>query len=258
MSPEPIGFSAIAFGILVGLAFPGTTDAQADGGKIGKWVVQRNSSFHLKIGKQNIEAKDFVTYRIGHVNGPWLWLSGGGAVGWAAGDQVVPVEQAIDFFTDYIRANPGDAFGFAARADHGASRRKSSTWPWPIATRLCESNPPSAVVYLSRGNIWYDKQENDKAIADFAEAIRIEPQFAAAYNRRAGAWHRKKDFHKAFADYNAAIRFDPANSRLFSNRGLVYLDNGEYDKGIVDLDEAIRIDPEYEEAYNLHRARLDR
>jgi tetratricopeptide (TPR) repeat protein len=46
----------------------------------------------------------------------------------------------------------------------------------------------------------------DRAIADFTEAIRLDPTLGDAFARRARAWHDKKEFERAVADYDEAIR----------------------------------------------------
>ncbi len=47
-----------------------------------------------------------------------------------------------------------------------------------------------AVTYLNRGNAWGIKQNPERAISDFSETIRIEPDNARAYNNRGIAFPR--------------------------------------------------------------------
>ena len=61
----------------------------------------------------------------------------------------------------------------------------------------------------NRGNAWRNKKEYDKAIADYTEAIRLDPKFVIAYYNRGVAWRKKKECDKAIADYTEAIRLDP-------------------------------------------------
>src|SRR6266702_2102574 len=64
-----------------------------------------------------------------------------------------------------------------------------------------------AVAYCNRGHALTEKKELDldRAIADFSEAIRIDPSYATAYDNRASAWHAKKNYQRAVADYTRAI-----------------------------------------------------
>ena len=54
---------------------------------------------------------------------------------------------------------------------------------------------------------------------------------------------KKGDYDKAIANYNEAIRLDPKLARAFNNRGFAYYGKREYDKAIADCSEAIRLDP---------------
>jgi len=96
-----------------------------------------------------------------------------------------------------------------------------------------------------RGEAAFDKKDYDKAIADYTEAIRLDPNYYNYYNRRGDAYNIKKDYDKAIADYTEAIRLDP-ESGSYLNRGNAYRDKGNYDKAIADYTEVIRLEPEYE------------
>jgi tetratricopeptide (TPR) repeat protein len=216
----------------------------------GKRVVPKYRGFTIKIENQVIYPRTIETYRVEQVNGPWLWLYAAGLNGWALADQVVPVEQAIEFFTDYIRSNPGDAHGYTMRAKIWREERKEldiALGDYNEAIRLV---PTIAAVYNNRGMVWHSKKEYDKAIADYNEAIRLDPKDALAYNSRGLAWSGKKEYDKAIADYNEAIRLDPKFAIAYSIRGNRWDDKKEYDKAIADYNEAIRLDPKFAIAYS--------
>ncbi len=84
----------------------------------------------------------------------------------------------------------------------------------------------AGVAYQGRGNAWSDKKDYDKAIADYNEAIRLDPGYALAYNSRGNAWSAKKDYDKAIADHNEAIRLDPGYAHAYCNRGVAFLLTG--------------------------------
>jgi tetratricopeptide (TPR) repeat protein len=63
-----------------------------------------------------------------------------------------------------------------------------------------------------------DKKDYDKAIKDFDEAIRLDPQFATTFALRGNAWFAKKDYDKAIKDFAEAIRLDPKDARAFNSR----------------------------------------
>ena len=93
-----------------------------------------------------------------------------------------------------------------------------------------------------------EQKEYDKAIADYNEAIRLDPKDASTLYSRGYAWDAKKEYDKAIADYNEAIRLDPKSVSAFYNRGHSWENKKEYDKAIADYNEAIRLDPKLSEA----------
>src|SRR5262245_31440474 len=142
-----------------------------------------------------------------------------GREGWADKADFVRVPDAPAFFTELIRQDRRD------------------TWAW-----------------ASRGIAW-PPGEVDKAIADFTEALQLDPNRAIVYWCRGGAWGTKREFDKAIRDYDEAIRRDPnchvmGPARLFNARGTMWEAKGEYDKAIRDYDEAIRHEPHYYLLFN--------
>jgi tetratricopeptide (TPR) repeat protein len=111
------------------------------------------------------------------------------------------------------------------------------------------SGKPLADIFMLRGIGFMRQNELDRAIADFAQAIRSHPTHARAYNGRGAAKSRKNDFDGAFADYNEAIRLDPKFARAFDNRALVYRHRKDFDRAIADFSEAVRLDPKFALGY---------
>ncbi len=228
------------------LASPIPVCAQQGNGWIGKRVVQRYSNFQLQIENRAVDPKGQIyIYRVKQVNGPWLWLraEGEGFSGWAPVEQVLPVELAVEFFTGYINANVGDPFGYTMR---GTIRCREKELDLALAdyNEAIRIDPTRADFYNNRATVWLAKKERDKAIADYDEALRIDPQYAGGYYYRGNALFAKKEYGKAIGDYNEAIRIDPRFGAAYDNRASVWSAMKEYDKAIADYNEAVRIDPE--------------
>jgi tetratricopeptide (TPR) repeat protein len=109
-------------------------------------------------------------------------------------------------------------------------------------TEAIRLGPNFADAYYNRGNAYRRRGENDKAISDYTEAIRLDPNFANAYYNRGSAYRKKDDSRNAIIDYTEAIRLDPNYAKAFFNRGNIYLENRDYAKAINDYTEAIHLD----------------
>ncbi len=76
--------------------------------KVGSTIVDDEPSDNgLAGGLRN----DRRVYRVEHVKGTWLWLQDekSNTAGWVTAEWLVPFDQAIEYFTNEIRANPGGA-----------------------------------------------------------------------------------------------------------------------------------------------------
>ncbi len=96
------------------------------------------------------------------------------------------------------------------------------------------------------------KGEADKAIADFTEAIRLNPKDAGACTNRGRVWSHKKQYDEAIADFTEVIRLDPKSVNAYSARGDAWSNKKEYDRAIADFTDAIRNFPRHaNKAYEL-------
>ena len=110
-------------------------------------------------------------------------------------------------------------------------------------------DPTSALALRGRGEAYANKGDTDRAIVDFTEAIRLDPKSAIAFRNRGDAYTNKGDNDRAIADYNEAIRLDPKNALALSDRGVGYANKGDYYRAIADFNEAILLDPKSAHAF---------
>jgi len=104
--------------------------------------------------------------------------------------------------------------------------------------------------YFYMGNAYHSTREYDKAIENFDQALKLNPNLAEAYNNRGNAYRHKGEFDKAIDDYNKALKLNPNDADAYNNRGIAYDDKGEYDKAIDDYNKALKLNPNLAEAYN--------
>ena len=111
-----------------------------------------------------------------------------------------------------------------------------------------------AKAYNSRGVTYENKGEHDRAITDYDQAIRLDPNFAKAYLNRGASYYGKSDYDRAIQDYTEAIQMDATGSQgcrpcALKGRGQAYDSKGDYDRAIADYDQATRLDPKDADTY---------
>jgi tetratricopeptide (TPR) repeat protein len=117
-----------------------------------------------------------------------------------------------------------------------------------------EGDTMHAVAYVARGLAWQAKGNLDHALADYTDAIRLNPRDALTYNNRGLLWREKGDADRAIADLDEAIRLDPSRAYDHYMRGVVrydrymgfmgggWIEKEDLKQAIADFTEAIRLD----------------
>jgi ABC-type multidrug transport system ATPase subunit len=105
--------------------------------------------------------------------------------------------------------------------------------------------PDNAEAHFNRGIAYRHKGDNDRAIADYTEAIRLEPDDAEAYYNRGIAHDDRKEYDAATADYTEAVRLKPDYAEAYYNRAVNYQSKGDRDRALADYDRAIKARPDY-------------
>ncbi len=82
--------------------------------------------------------------------------------------------------------------------------------------------PPDVLAraFAHRGRAWSDQGQFDRAIRDFDQAVRLDPDYADAFNGRGVALMGQGEFVRAIDNFDQAIRLDPNYAIAIFNRGL--------------------------------------
>ncbi len=128
--------------------------------------------------------------------------------GWVDKNDFVPLPDAPAYFTQVIRMNTRE------------------TWGW-----------------IQRGTAWRGLGQLDRAVNDYNRSLRINPGSSATFFFRGVVWQIEKDFNRAISDFTQAIWLKPQSDFAFIARGKIWQSLKEYEKALNDFDEAIRLDP---------------
>ena len=110
-------------------------------------------------------------------------------------------------------------------------------------------NPQYVDAYTNRGIAHQNLGQYERAIQDYDEAIRLNPKDTLAYNNRGSVYHTLGQLQRAIQDYDEAIRLDPQLAGAYGNRGVAHSSLGQYEQAIKDYDDAIRLEPQLAGTY---------
>jgi tetratricopeptide (TPR) repeat protein len=92
-------------------------------------------------------------------------------------------------------------------------------------------------------------QKWDKAIEQFAEALRLDGTLADAHNRMGLALHAQGKADEAMGHYKEAVNINPGHASAQVNVGVVLKEKGQVDEAIRYYEAALRINPRHAGAH---------
>jgi tetratricopeptide (TPR) repeat protein len=261
------------------------TSADEGGGDqtawVGKQVMTTRPEVEMKVfqpKQRRTEVVGIVGYPIVEVRavqGELLWVRSQGLEGWIHKSEVVGLDRAVSHFSKQIAAHPNDAELFfrrslawhargedvnaikdltevirlepddAAYGNRGALREIKQEYELALADfdEAIHLDPKSANAYYNRGYARFMMNQFDEAIVDFDQAVQLDPQFVRAYNNRGFCRFKKEEYERAMDDFDEALRLDPSDSWALANRGRVWMAKHAYDNALRDFEHALRLDP---------------
>ncbi len=112
--------------------------------------------------------------------------------------------------------------------------------------------PNTPIAYNNRGEAYLRKGDYEKAISNYNQALKMDPDFGRAnyfYVNRGTAHLLVGDYERAIADYHQALRINPNDANAYHHRGTAYLNKGDPGEAISDFNKALAINPRYAVTY---------
>jgi tetratricopeptide (TPR) repeat protein len=120
---------------------------------------------------------------------------------------------------------------------------------------------PKVAALIETGKKAATADDLEKAVRDFTEAVRIDPNYPGGYSERGQALFELGETDRAIADYSAALKHDPNYGPALRGRAMANLYRGATDRALSDLSRAIQvaeIDPNRLSPLELFYARRSR
>jgi predicted O-linked N-acetylglucosamine transferase (SPINDLY family) len=157
------------------------------------------------------------------------------------------LEQAAALYRTILAANPRDAdalhlLGVVALQTRDPSAAVS------LVGRAIEIDGTNAAFFSNLGLALQDLMRFDDAIAAFARALSIKPDYPDALNHRGNALRSLKRFDEALSSYARALAIRPDYADALNNRGTALSDVKRFEQALTNYDRALAIRPDFPEA----------
>ncbi len=144
-----------------------------------------------------------------------------------------------------IRSNPGQDSGYANRA---SARKELGDLDGTIADYsqailLVKDARKRGQYQTQRGIAYQLKGDQDKALADFDQAIAADGRNVVAHISRGTAYFSKGELDPAMSSYRAALKVDPTAWLALFNIGLIHERRGQVAEALRAMRRALPLAP---------------
>jgi tetratricopeptide (TPR) repeat protein len=108
-----------------------------------------------------------------------------------------------------------------------------------------------AYAYYARGLTFTSKGEHARAIEDYNEAIKNNPDYPLAFNKRGQANIETRNYDQAIKDFEKVVQFNPDDaqpkknlSNAYKDRGIAYDQKKDYARAIPDFEMVLKFNPD--------------
>jgi tetratricopeptide (TPR) repeat protein len=129
--------------------------------------------------------------------------------------------------------------------NQGISYRNLKRYEQAIANfnEALKLDPNYALAYAGRGNGYWRFGRYQEALQDYDRAITLDPKLAWAYAGRGETYRLLKEYRQAIQDYNRTLELNQDYIWVYVRRGRCYFSLKEYQQAIEDFDHALALDP---------------
>jgi len=157
---------------------------------------------------------------------------------------VIGVAVAITVGVYYAKTRDGSKADIAGRGD--------------TAQVSTPQNQAKAKEHFERGVNYSLKKEYDKAIAEYLESLRYNPNVAAVHSNLAFAYFDKGNLDSAIQEHKKTIEIDPANSNAYYGMALIYENRGNKTEAIRYWEEFVKLTEPHSLWWNKAQERLEK
>ena len=94
--------------------------------------------------------------------------------------------------------------------------------------------------YYNDGIKSINEKKYEKALENFSQAIKMNPNYTDAYSKRGMIYGKIENYDKAIQDYGKVIEQDSKNAIAYRERGICLYSLNQYDNALKDFKEAVQ------------------
>jgi Tfp pilus assembly protein PilF len=159
------------------------------------------------------------------------------------------IEAALAVLTQAIAADPQNFFAWRNRGHTYLNARDPDRALSDYAAAL-KIRPASPDLITNVGDAYGMKGDRPRAIAEYTKALGLAPAHASALNNRGVAYRDSGQYGLAMADFNALIQYQPRDAAAYANRAATWQRLGKLSDALADYDRALILDPRHKFALN--------
>jgi arylsulfatase A-like enzyme/Tfp pilus assembly protein PilF len=151
------------------------------------------------------------------------------------------------------RADPKDkiaVFNLLSTARELASEASGAAKAEAIYKQITDSDPNVIDVWFSLGGLYAKQRRYTEAIASYARALKIKPDYDLAVFNLANMYRRMGNDDAALAGFQRYLAIDAKDAYVHYQMGEIYLDRGDVARAEQSFSTALAIDPNVAQATN--------
>ena len=162
-------------------------------------------------------------------------------------------QEALDYLGKELKENPKNGYAYSW-ATYIYKYRGENGHALTAADKALQYLPKKDTEYVTftlttRAGVYQELKEYDKALADYARAIKGDPENLKLYKDRGQLLYELEKYDLADKDYQKVIDLDQGDAVGYVGLGRNAIAQKRYDDAIEKFDYAIKLSPAYSRVY---------
>ena len=162
-------------------------------------------------------------------------------------------QEALDYLNKELVDNPKNGYAFVwialLRDNNNEPGRALSAVEKAIQYLPKKDAEFVAFAYSTRAEVYLSLEDTAKAILDYTEAVRLQPEDRSFYMKRADLYFYRADYDLADRDYRKMIALDQGDVVGYMGLGRNLKEQGRHEEAIKQFNQVVRLSPDYSSGY---------